>query len=497
MVAADERNDPSNNCHDNDAAAGLQKTLQIAPMLHYSNTEFRNFFRLLTKRATLWSEMVVDETVAFNAHDPYLLGPHLAKTNAENPVVCQIGGIDPKYTETTTRLVVEEYGYDEINLNMDCPSDRVSGRKFGAILMKSEYIDNAVEILQTMKTHARGRIPVSVKCRIGIDDCDSMEYIVDLLERLSRVCTRFVLHARKCLLCGLSPKDNRIVPPLNYPRVYALCERFPHCQFWINGGIPGLKVAKQIMYAGIQNKHQSEPIDETTKPSQQQQKHQVPCQLCNNPNGSCTAPPPGGTPPNLMGCMLGRAAMDHPAQFWDVDRYFYGCRENPCRNRRELLEHYCEYLERTYPRRCCDTDDRVTSRIPAPKVVHNRPYCSICQEFATTTKDTPTTVEDEEEIENHAKPIIKIYPGVIDRSLRPVFNLFFGIPGSNRFRRACNSNSRDLKMRNCGPAFLLRKAMQHVPAHVLDQDFVRTEDLKEEDIPVHVSPPSCPSSCVS
>jgi tRNA-dihydrouridine synthase A len=220
------------------------KELHIAPMLHVSHAEFRHFFRLLTKRAVLWTEMIVDETLAFNAHDADKLATFLGTTDNEGPLVCQIGGVDPSLTATATKLV-EDHGYSEVNLNMDCPSLRVSGRNFGAILMKD--VDRAMGILKAMQQTTR-RIPVSVKCRVGIDDLDSLEFIVEVIGKLSQVCQRFVLHARKCHLQGLSPKDNRLVPPLNYPRVYEICRRFPHCQFWINGGIPGLKVALGILH---------------------------------------------------------------------------------------------------------------------------------------------------------------------------------------------------------------------------------------------------------
>jgi len=470
------------------------KSLHIAPMLHVTNTEFRNFFRILTKKAVLWTEMCVDETLAFNADDPDQLATHLAMTggNDERPVVCQIGGIDAKYTAIATRLV-ESYGYDEINLNMGCPSSKVKGRNFGAVLMKD--IDSAVEILETMNQCVRNT-SVSVKCRIGIDEFDSMDFIVEMLTKLSKVCQRFTLHARKCLLTGLSPKENRLVPPLNYPRVYEICRRFPHCQFWINGGIPGLKACKEIL-CGKNDVDENSNLGASLR--SQQNHHRVPCKICNVPNGSCTAPLPlGSVPPNLQGCMLGRAAIDHPAQFWDVDRYFYGCATNPCRNRRELLEAYCLYLERTYPRRCCDSDERVTSGIPAPQVYHERPWCSTCRQLLADNNGNGTTggtdvstsssvlLRDKPKVTSSIK--VKICSGVIDRSFKHVLGIFFGLPGSKKFRRACDVNSRNLTIRNCGPAFLLRKSMQSMPAELLDQSFVYTEDLKDGDIPVHVSP---------
>jgi hypothetical protein len=278
-------------------------------------------------------------------------------------------------------------------------------------------------------------------------------------------------------LGGLTPEQNRKVPPLNYPRVYTLCELFPDCEFWINGGISGLKAAKSICYG---SKACGIPI-----PSQNE--HVVPCQLCGFSNGSCIAPPTI-SPPNLRGCMLGRAAMDNPSMFWDVDRYFYGEMSNPCRNRREVMDKYCKYLERMYPRRCCDQDERMTVNVPAPDVIMEAPYCPICREMYTggeTDKNErcagivpPPTDRSE----------VKISSRVIDRSLKPVLGMFFGLPKSKTFRRTCDKLSRDLAARNCGPAFILREAMKSVPVEILDQDLVKTEDLDETGVPVHASP---------
>lgn len=299
------------------------KTLHIAPMLHVSNREFRQLFRILSKKCVLWTEMVVDETVVYTEN----VEEHLGYDVETAPLICQIGGNLPAYAGKATKII-ENYGYDEINLNVDCPSDRVSGkREFGAILMKTGGASSMVRAMKENSTN----MPISVKCRIGINDHDSMEFVVDFITSLKPYCKRFVIHARTCLLGGLSPAQNRIVPPLNYPRVYALCDTFPDCEFWLNGGIPGLKAAKLICYGS----------------NEVSGSHQVPCSLCNASNGSCITPPKCA-PPNLKGCMLGRAAIDNPAQFWDVDRYFYGS-TNPCRNRRQVLEQYCQYWNKHIP----------------------------------------------------------------------------------------------------------------------------------------------------
>ncbi|EEC42922.1 predicted protein, partial [Phaeodactylum tricornutum CCAP 1055/1] len=227
-------------------AARSVKTLHVAPMIRVSTPEFRAFVRILTKKATLWTEMVVDETLWYHRNDPGALQTYLGSlkrtdsndheisAQQRNPIVCQLGGITPKHTAKATQIITA-FGYDEINLNMDCPSARVSPqprrrRQFGAILMKET--DRAVELVKTIweNTH----LPVSVKCRVGVDNEDSWEFLEAIVRSLRPYCQRFYIHARKCLLQGLSPAQNRIVPPLNYPCVYRLCESFPDCEFYLN-----------------------------------------------------------------------------------------------------------------------------------------------------------------------------------------------------------------------------------------------------------------------
>ena len=446
-----------------------KKSLHIAPMLDVSTLEFRQLMRIMSNRCVLWTEMVVDETIAYSD----VLDVHLGFGEETHPIICQIGGNNPELCGRGTKII-EEYGYDEVNLNVDCPSNRVSGvREFGAVLMKK--VDTTLAVVESMKENARG--PISIKCRVGIDDFDDLDYVAEFIRRLQPVCKRFYLHARIAILGGLTPEQNRKVPPLNYPRVYTLCELFPDCDFWINGGISGLKAAKSICYGseacGILIPSHSE--------------HVVPCRLCGFSNGSCIAPP-AISPSNLRGCMLGRAAMDNPSMFWDVDRYFYDLESNPCRNRREVLDKYCEYLERMYPRRCCDRDSRVTVNISAMGVIMDAPFCAMCRDMCCA----PDSDESKPCLEIAAKPAdkseVKISSRVIDRSLKPILGIFFGLPKSKTFRRTCDKLSRDLAVRNCGPAFILREAMKSVPVEILDQDLVKTEDLDETEVPVHASP---------
>jgi tRNA-dihydrouridine synthase A len=466
-----------------------RKELHIAPMLHVSTVEFRELFRILSKRCILWTEMIVDETLVYNtlpdaskdkrprSPPEHLLPPPTSRptTTSTKPgiIICQLGGIRPDWTAIASRWVVAAGYKYEINLNLDCPSNRVQGKQFGAVLLKD--VERVVSLLSAMKEEA-GTVPISVKMRVGIiDDAKNTDFqwLVRMVERLSSVCRRFIIHARAVVLKGLSPEQNRNIPPLNYPFVYELCERFPHLDFWINGGILGLKSAKDIVY-GLQQGHKPD----SQQQQQEQQKHHVPCSLCEIWNGSCVAPPRHVAPCNLRGCLLARAAMDNPAQFWDTDRYFYGetDTDNPChrQTRRQILDAYCAILEDLYPRRCCDEmDDQVTCQLPSPRVVFTKEHCDVCRELSSSNNH-PLFQQRQKDGATH----IKITSHVMDRSLKPFLGMFFGLPGSRAFRRRCEELSRNLAVRNCGPAFVLRLAVNTtVSDAILDQPMVRTEDL--------------------
>jgi tRNA-dihydrouridine synthase A len=419
-----------------------EKELHIAPMLDVSYREFRYFMRLFTKKATLWTEMVVDETLIYCSD----IDDHLGFDDCEHPIVCQIGGNNPEWIYEAT-LLVKKYGYDSVDLNCECPSSRVASQKeFGAALMRKPHIAQAV--VDSMR---RVDIPVSVKVRIGVDELDSFDYICDFVRSLN--CKRFILHARKVYTKGLNPAQNRRIPPLNYQTVYKLCEAFPDCTFWINGGIHSLVHAKNILLGNCTLSHT-----------------EIPCQLCQAPFGSCIAPPVVA-PPNLRGVMLGRAAMDNPCMFWDVDRYFYQ-QPNPALTRRDVLDQYCAYLERIYPRRCCDEDDRKTNRFPGISAERYREACHVCQEIYGSSDQE----EEEKEVEEDCNTTIKITFNVIQRSLKPVLGMFFNVRGSKTFRRACDTLTKDERIRNCGPGYVLRVASKTME-HVLDDPFVPAEDV--------------------
>jgi tRNA-dihydrouridine synthase A len=447
------------------------KELHIAPMLDVSYQEFRYFMRLLTKRTVLWTEMVVDETLIYSKISEHYL--YFDKT-CEHPIICQMGGNQPNLASMAVRIV-EDHGYDELNLNMGCPSDRVAAKGgFGAALMVDA--DRAVEMLDAMNKSARN-LPISVKIRIGVDNQDDWDFLEEFVGRLSNVCRRFYVHARKVLTKGLkNTAQNRRIPPLNYPRVYRLCGRFPDCEFYINGGILSLDAAKTLCYGT----RTSQDDDRAVAPPG----HEVPCDLCRAPFGSCIVPPICA-PPNLRGCMLGRAAISNPAIFGDADRFFYGEESNPCKSRRDVLLKYCAYLEELYPRRCCDDDERITSKLPSPTInAYDRKACPMC--CPVCSKDGTTKPEDvclvcgstdgdDDDTSRHVntKKNVKVTTRVVNRCTKPILSLFLGMAGgAMKWKRTINKLSQDLQIRNCGPAHILRVAVDTVLDELLDQPFV-------------------------
>jgi tRNA-dihydrouridine synthase A len=170
-------------------------------------------------------------------------GDYLSFNEQEHPVVLQLGGSDPLAMAQCAQIA-EQQGYDEVNINVGCPSDRVQNGAFGACLMAEP--DLVAECVSAMK--ARVSIPVTVKTRIGIDDQDSYDFLYQFVDKVSQAgCQHFIVHARKAWLKGLSPKQNREVPPLNYERVYQLKQDFPSLFISINGGITSLAQAQQLL----------------------------------------------------------------------------------------------------------------------------------------------------------------------------------------------------------------------------------------------------------
>ncbi|TGL67439.1 tRNA dihydrouridine(20/20a) synthase DusA [Leptospira jelokensis] len=260
--------------------------ISVAPMMDWTDRHFRFFMRLISKRALLYTEMVTTGAI-LRGKDNHR---YLDFSNEEHPVALQLGGDSPKALADCAKIG-EDYGYDEINLNVGCPSDKVQSGSFGARLMKEPNL--VAEMVSFCK--AKVKIPVTVKHRIGVDGKESYEDLHHFVSKIKGAgVDHIIVHARIAILEGLSPKENRTVPPLRYADVYRLKKDFPDLPITINGGI----------------KTHAEIADHLTK---------------------------------VDGVMVGRAAYDNPFLFAGVDSLYFGSKETPP-TRESVLQEMIPYL---------------------------------------------------------------------------------------------------------------------------------------------------------
>lgn len=209
----------------------LAKEISVAPMMDWTDRHCRFFLRLIAPSVKLYTEMVTAQALMHG--DSHKL---LAYSESERYLALQLGGSDPMLLARAARMG-ESYCYDEINLNVGCPSPRVSSGRFGACLMREpELVADCVTAMREAVS-----LPVTVKCRIGVDERDSYAELVNFIEKVSAAgCAKFIIHARKAWLKGLSPKENREIPPLNYEVVRQIKNDFPHLNIILNGGITSI-----------------------------------------------------------------------------------------------------------------------------------------------------------------------------------------------------------------------------------------------------------------
>ncbi|WP_200897613.1 tRNA dihydrouridine(20/20a) synthase DusA [Arsukibacterium ikkense] len=208
----------------------IDHKFSVAPMLDWTDRHCRYFHRLMTRHAVLYTEMVTTGALIHGK------GDYLAFNQQEHPLVLQLGGSNPADMARCAQLA-EQRGYDAVNINVGCPSDRVQNGMFGACLMAQPAL--VADCVQAMLNVVS--IPVTVKSRIGIDELDSYPFLTDFIGTIADAgCQQFIVHARKAWLKGLSPKENREIPELDYPRVHQLKRDFPQLDISINGGIKTL-----------------------------------------------------------------------------------------------------------------------------------------------------------------------------------------------------------------------------------------------------------------
>ena len=213
----------------------MNRKVSVAPMMDCTDRHERYFLRLISKNTLLYTEMIVDE--AINRGDKKKL---LEFNIEEKPVALQLGGSSPKLLASATKIG-EDFGYDEINLNLGCPSKKVEKNKFGACLMKEPNL--VADCLAEMK--AATKLPITIKTRIGYDNVEDYENFYNFISTLKNVGIKtFIIHARKAMLGKFTPKQNLNIPPLKYDYVYKLKEDFPNDEIIINGGITSVDEIK-------------------------------------------------------------------------------------------------------------------------------------------------------------------------------------------------------------------------------------------------------------
>ena len=259
----------------------------VAPMMQYTDMHDRYLLRLISKRVFLYTEMIATDSLIFGK-----CFNQLEFNTEEHPVGVQLGGSNISDLIECSKKC-EQFGYDEINLNVGCPSDRVQKGKFGACLMLEP--DLVAECLAAMKNSVN--IPVSIKCRLGVDNHEEYEFLYNFVSIVKQSGVKvFIIHARNGILKGLSPRQNRNIPPLKYDYVYRLKKDFPDLEIIINGGIKNLDDSQMHL----------EKVD---------------------------------------GVMIGRAAYDNPFMLKDIEPRFYNV-DSSTNSKKEVLNQYLEYVER-------------------------------------------------------------------------------------------------------------------------------------------------------
>ncbi len=270
----------------------ILRDISIAPMMGWTDRHARYFLRLITRHSLLYTEMVNTGALLHNDQKVGIQKRLLAYHDAEHPVALQLGGSDPTALAQCT-IMAEDAGFDEVNLNVGCPSDRVKSGNFGACLMATpELVADCIFAMQE-----KVRIPVTVKCRIGIDDMESFESFESFISKVAETgCNTFIVHARNAWLKGLSPKQNREIPPLKYDFVHRLKSEQPALTIVINGGIKTMETVEQ----------QLQHVD---------------------------------------GAMLGREAYHNPYILAAVDKEIYKDGDASIKSREEIIEQMCEYID--------------------------------------------------------------------------------------------------------------------------------------------------------
>lgn len=266
----------------------VNHTVCVAPMMEWTDRHYRYLARLMTRHTRLYTEMITSAALVHGDRERFL-----QFDRSEQPIALQLGGSNPKEMAQAAKFG-ESAGYNEININVGCPSDRVQAGKFGVCLMReAALVGNCVEYMRESVD-----IPVTVKCRIGVDHDDSYEFFTDFIAAVHKQgCDTFIIHARKAWLKGLNPKQNREIPELDYERVYQLKRDYPQLNIVINGGIQTVEEIQQHL----------KQVD---------------------------------------GVMLGRQAYKHPQSLLSLDKKIFNDHANDALNIEQVISDYAKYIEK-------------------------------------------------------------------------------------------------------------------------------------------------------
>lgn len=282
----------------------MTQMISIAPMIQWTDRHYRYMIRHITKKTRLYTEMVMDAPLLHN-QSMEKLEPFIGlDRELEPPITVQLGGRDPDTLAVAASLCEQFGGYDEINLNAGCPSTKAKRGGFGAELMLDPEVVR--QIVYSMRRQTSS-VNITVKCRLGVTGRDSWEDLVEFVNAVKAGgVNNMIIHARTCVLKGLSPAQNRTIPPLRYHVVMDLVRTFPDIQFTLNGGVKTLEHAQELLAQGVET--------------------------CEGPR-------------HLAGVMIGREAYNNPWVLADADERFFQCR-GPGLSRREVLDAYLHYCAR-------------------------------------------------------------------------------------------------------------------------------------------------------
>jgi len=387
-------------------SSSTQQTLSIAPMIQWTDTNWRYLFRHITRKTLLYTEMTMDGTLLHQRND---LKRFLGHTRVEHPLVLQLGGSDPALMSEAGYIAESFAQYHSININCGCPSTKAKKAGFGAELMLDP--DNTAEIVRALKrkvTHT----DITVKCRLGIlPDHDSYEELQHFITSVHQAgADSIIMHARNCILTGLTPAQNRSIPPLRYDLVHRLVAEYPDIDFYLNGGLTSFEQCEMHMGIGLE----SDSTDDVTTVFNS-------LSLSEEQRAMCKTHP-------VKGCMVGRQAYKDPWMFATADSRFFNSTD-PGISRGQALNNYIDYCQVL-----CDSSSNQTSCHDVPDSIDGGVIQAVDALATLTVNDKDTSDDDSDrdllQIDRAYEPKMGNYFNYSE-NLKPLHNFFNGCPGGS------------------------------------------------------------------